>query len=136
MAPLAARLEDGFGLQAIQERIGARAGVVTPVEPIGALSGFVDIATLGRVCGWAQDGDSPEEPVALEVLSGGEAVLCLLSNAYRADLRRAGLGSGCHSFDMALPAGLPGPIEVRRVTDGACLPQTVAADELSHREAA
>ena len=136
MVPLQSRLEDGFGLQVIQERIAARAGVITPVEPVGALRGFIDMATPMRLCGWAQDTESPEEPVALEVLSDGHPVLCLLANGYRADLRQAGLGSGCHAFNMALPAGLTGQIEVRRVADGAYLPQTLAALKSDYRDAA
>ena len=94
------------------------------------------MATATHICGWAQDTDSPEEPVALEVLSDGRPVLCLLANGYRADLRQTGLGSGCHAFDMALPPGLTGQIEVRRVADGACLPQTLAARNSDHRDAA
>jgi hypothetical protein len=91
------------------------------------LRGFLDSAIPERICGWAQDADNPEQAVALEVLSAGRPVLCLLANAYRADLWRAGLGSGCHSFDMVLPPHLAGPVEVRRVTDGSFLPQTLTA---------
>ena len=43
------------------------------------------------------------------------------------DLDRAGLGSGCHSFDFAPPAGLsfaPNAVEVRRSLDGVVLPRS------------
>jgi lysophospholipase L1-like esterase len=125
MAPLQARLEDGFALQAIQERLASRAGVMTIVEPMGALRGFVDIATPERVTGWAQDVDNPEEPVVMEISAGGTPVQCVLANGYRADLRQAGMGSGCHAFDTALPEEVSGRIEVRRVTDGSKLARTV-----------
>ena len=36
----------------------------------------------------------------------------------------AGLGSGCHAFETALPLGLEGPITVRRAADGATLAHT------------
>jgi hypothetical protein len=128
-APLAKlpRLEYGFALQMIQERIAARAGVIAPVEPIGPLRGFVDAATPGWVCGWAQDADSPEEPVALEISVGSVAVLTVLANAFRADLRKAGLGSGCHAFAASLPSGFAGPVSVRRLADGSPLAQTDGA---------
>jgi hypothetical protein len=127
MRPLQARLEDGFALQSIQERLADRAGVMPVVEPAGALRGFVDHAGPEHVCGWAQDADSPEEPVAPEVLVDGMPVLTVLANAYRADLRKAGLGSGCHAFEISLPVA--GAVTVRRTTDGAALTMTKAADE-------
>jgi hypothetical protein len=126
MIPLQARLEDGFALQRIQERLSNRAGIMPVIEPAGALRGFVDQAGPELVCGWAQDADSPEEPVALEVLVDGEPVLCVLANGYRADLRKAGFGSGCHAFDIRLPVA--GAVSVRRVTDGQSLWMTKAAD--------
>ncbi len=136
VTPLQSRLEDGFALQLVQQRIAARAGVFAPIEPAGALRGFVDLATPERVCGWAQDADSPEEPVALEIVVNGTPVLCLLANAYRADLREAGFGSGCHAFDMVVPEGRNGLIEVRRVTDGSALARTVAAEASDVQQAA
>ena len=43
-------------------------------------------------------------------------------------LKLAGFGSGCHSFDFALPVGLtPDTIEVRRSLDGAVLMRTTRA---------
>ena len=128
--PLQPRLEDGFALSAIRERLNARAGILPSVEPAGPLRGYLDQAGPHRVCGWAQDIDSPDEPVTLELAVGGVPVLCVLANAYRADLRKAGIGSGCHAFDTALPDGLAGPVTVRRVTDGAVLCPTAAADQV------
>jgi hypothetical protein len=127
VAPLQPRLEDGFALRSLQDRIAAQAGIPTQVEPLGALRGFIDQASPRMVTGWAQDVDSPEEPVALEVTVGDEPVLCLLANVYRADLRRAGFGSGCHGFATELPDWASGPIAIRRITDGAILAQTEAA---------
>ena len=126
--PLRARLDDGFALQLLQDRLAERGGVVPQVEPIGTLRGFVDQARSDRLCGWAQDLHSPEEPVTLEVLVDDQPVLCILANAYRADLRQAGMGSGCHAFDVALPADMPGTITVRRVADGTLLRSTLVVD--------
>ena len=122
MSAFAARLEDGFGLQRLQERIAARAGVFVVPEPAGPLRGFVDVSVPGQVCGWAQDVHNPEEPVALEVLVDDVPVVCLLANGYRADLREAGLGSGCHAFTLPFCAEWIGAVVVRRAMDGARLP--------------
>ncbi len=116
-----ARLESGFELQRIQERLAERAGLFADVQPIGALRGYVDVAGPNRVCGWAQDVDSPEEPVVLEIRVADRVIQHVLANGWRADLRRAGLGSGCHAFDVLLPDDVNGPVVVRRVADSAPL---------------
>ena len=115
------RTESGFGLEAIQRRGGARqAG-------FGALRGFIDIAGPATLSGWAQHVDAPEVPVCLDVLRGGRRVGRVLANRYRADLRTAGLGSGCHAFELTLPAGLSGALEVYRANDRATLRHTAQA---------
>jgi hypothetical protein len=50
-----------------------------------------------------------------------------LANTYRADLRAAGLGWGCHGFELALPRGITGPLEVCAAATGAPLALTEAA---------
>jgi hypothetical protein len=92
----------------------------------GALRGFVDVVGAGVISGWAQDEAAPEVPVCLDVVADGRRVGRVLANAYRADLRLAGLGSGCHGFELALPAWI-GPVEVRRTADGAVLAMTETA---------
>jgi hypothetical protein len=103
----------------------ALAGLIRSIEPMGALRGYVDPAGPERVCGWAQDADSPDEAVVLEVWLDGQPVLCMLANAYRANLRRAEMGSGGHAFDVSLPAA--GAVTVRRIVDVAVLGMTEAA---------
>jgi hypothetical protein len=136
MTPLAARLEEGFMLQRLQERVAERAGVFPLAEPAGLLRGFVDIATSHRVSGWAQDSLNPEEPVALEVLVGDQPVVCVLANAYRSDLRQFGLGSGCHAFDIEFDAVFSGPVSVRRIGDDLPLERTTDAAAAGEKLAA
>jgi hypothetical protein len=121
------RLEDGFALHAIQQRLNARAGIVPRPETHGALRGFVDQPGPDICTGWAQDLDNPESPVCLDIFLDGARVGRVLANFYRADLRQAGLGSGCHAFRATLPAGRSGRLEIRRAIDGAELPWTEAA---------
>jgi hypothetical protein len=116
--PCLPRLSDGFGLHAAWKRLAERAGVAAGLA-CGTLRGCVDEAGGGVVRGWAQDESEPEAPVVLLVLAGGEVIGRVLANGYRPDLRAAGLGSGCHGFSMALPAGERRAIEVRRALDGA-----------------
>ena len=109
------RVEEGYYLAQIKARIDGRAGI-PPVTALGALRGCLD-ETSPRLRGWAQDVNAPETPVELEVLYNGHIVMRFLANAYREDLRRAGLGSGSHAFDMALT--LPsGAITIHRRADG------------------
>jgi hypothetical protein len=80
----------------------------------------VDAIAPCWVAGWAQDVAAPEEPVALDILAGGRRVARVLANAHRADLRRAGVGSGNHGFSVRLP-GDARVDAVVRARDGAVL---------------
>jgi hypothetical protein len=126
----APRLEDGYEVEAVRRRIELRAGLRRHEPRIGALRGFVDLASPCRIAGWAQNTDHPEAPVCLDICAGGRLVGQTLANRYREDLERAGLGSGRHSFEFAPPAALsldPRHIEVRRSLDGAPLARSAVA---------
>lgn len=127
-APVALpRVESGFLLDAIQRRLAARAGIARGDLPPGPLRGFVDRATAPLITGWAQDATQPEAPVSLDILADGKRVATVLANLYRADLRAAKLGSGCHAFEIRLPPQISGRVEVRRTGDGEILPLTESA---------
>lgn len=111
-------IEEGYYLARLRARIDARAGIAPPAAP-GPLRGNID-RTAPRLFGWAQDEAAPEVPVELELLCGGVVVARVLANRYRPDLRQAGLGSGCHAFELDIPP-LPGPFTMRRMADGAVL---------------
>lgn len=126
----APRREDGEQVEAVRRRLARRADPAAPLghEGFGALRGSVDLVEGGRVYGWAQHDARPEVPVCLKLLLDGTVVAQVLANRYRPDLWQAGLGSGCHAFEMALPETLlaqtlsPQALRVRRIADGAELP--------------
>ena len=115
----------GFALDAIRTRLEARAGLMRPARPAGPLRGFIDIAGPGQVAGWAQWEGTPELPVCLEIWRDETRLARVLANLERADLHAAGLGSGRHGFELALPPG-SGAIRVRTM-QGKDLPLTGAA---------
>jgi hypothetical protein len=120
----APRLDDGYVIEAVRARIEARAGLRSLAPRPSRLHGSVDVANARLIAGWAQSIEHPEAPVCLDVLAGGERIGQVLANRYRADLERAGLGSGRHSFEFMLPLGMSfagRSIEVRRSQDGAKL---------------
>jgi hypothetical protein len=125
------RLEEGFRLQAIQRRLAACADAELPAGRFGPLRGYVDRAGPDVVAGWAQNEKHPEAPMRLDIIVEGRRVMCALANRYRADLRAAGPGSGKHSFEVPLPAGVSGRVEVRRSTDQALLALAEARDSSS-----
>jgi len=126
------RMDEGFILQATQQRINERAGLETPPPPPhGTLHGFVDEAGPRFVAGWAQDKDNPEEPVCLDILVDGVRILRSLANLYREDLEAAGLGSGNHGFVGELPPDVSGVVEVRRTIDQLPLPFTSEVKQTS-----
>jgi hypothetical protein len=121
------RLHGGFHLHNIQRRLAARAGVAPCTLPPGPLRGNLDEAGPGRLHGWAQDEAAPDEPVLLDIFGRGVHLGRVLANEYRADLRAAGLGSGCHAFSLPLAQGFSGGLDIRRASDSAvlCLPEAV-----------
>jgi hypothetical protein len=119
------RVESGFKLASIQALINQRAGIASYTSKTGPLRGYLDVVgSNGVVSGWAQDILAPETPIALNVMVGGHIIAHILANAYRTDLREAGLGSGCHGFEFHLPPGCVGDIEVKRALDGTSLVST------------
>jgi hypothetical protein len=71
--------------------------------------------------GWAQNVEHPEAPVCLDIFVGDRMIGQALANRYRADLERAGLGSGRHSFRFAPPKDadiFSDMIQIRRSLDG------------------
>jgi hypothetical protein len=125
--PCLPRLEQGFVLDAISQRINERAGFEPATPTAGPLHGFVDAAGPLQISGWAQCKTDPETPVCLDILVDGVRILRALANRYRPDLDAAGLGSGNHAFCVQLPEPATGPIEIRRTLDQQPLPLTNAA---------
>ena len=123
--PRCAPLRDsGAQLAALCARIARRAGVPDPACP-GTLRGTLDQATPAGVRGWAQSLSRPELAVCLDVLVDDRVIARTLADRLRADLFQAGIGSGRHGFDVALPRRLgrdvPHMIAVRRSADGMVL---------------
>jgi hypothetical protein len=115
----APRCNGGYAIATARNRIDARAGLLngSDAQPL-PLRGYVDAVTDGRISGWAQNPQYPEAPVCLDIFSDGRLIGQTLANQYRGDLETAGLGSGRHAFDFAMPAGAPAKhIEVRRSLD-------------------
>jgi beta-glucanase (GH16 family) len=112
------QVEDGFLLQRIQTRLNKRAGL-RPSTATGALRGYIDETGPTWLCGWAQDVASPEMPVELLIFNGSKIAGKCLANRYRQDLRRAGLGSGSHAFQLPWPPALDGALKIQRASDGA-----------------
>jgi glycosyltransferase involved in cell wall biosynthesis len=114
----APRVESGEALQAIRARLaGAAAGA-----PMGRLRGRLDEVSRASVAGWAADGSGK---VQLVVTDNGVVIGQVSAENFRADLAAAGIGTGCHGFDLTIPGGLSPfvrhVIEIRRSADGAIL---------------
>jgi hypothetical protein len=89
--------------------------------PSSTPRGYVDRVTPHVVEGWAENVDHPEAPVCLDIYADGRLIGQVLANRFREDLKRAGIGSGHHSFAFTPPDGLafaPNAVEVRRSLDG------------------
>jgi hypothetical protein len=114
-------LARGFHLAAIIRRLNARAGISVPTTP-GPIAGYIDSITATRVIGWAADRAALHEPVILDVVTCRKTIGRIIANIPRPDVAAAGFGRGFHGFEFDIPPNTPGRITVRRVTDGAKLP--------------
>ena len=86
------------------------------------LRGHLDEVDRQRVRGWAFDDATPDAPVSLLVMAGDVVLGRVLSNAFRPDLRDAGIADGRCSFEFELK-GLVSPFEdqllsIRSEADG------------------
>jgi hypothetical protein len=128
----APRCDSGYQVEAARRRIEGRAGLRSSKPEQFTLRGHVDKAGPEVIEGWAQNVESPEAPVCLDIYVGGRMIGQTLANRYRQDLEQAGLGSGRHSFEFTLPAGLrftADEVEVRRSLDGAAIHRTSSAHQ-------
>jgi hypothetical protein len=126
-APMA-RLDEGYQLEAIRRRLAARAGATPAVASAGDLRGHVEGFEDGVLRGWAVATGSTAA-VELEVIADGETVARVIANRYRLDLDHAGIDGSIGGFTTALPASVTSlsQVSVRRVVDGAVLPQPQVA---------
>jgi len=98
----APRVESGEELEAIRRRLDA----ISTRPETSSIELYVDLATRGRVAGWARDALRPHSRLRLR-LRTGELVLCeVTADRHRADLQAAGKGDGFHAFDIDLIGGL------------------------------
>ncbi len=70
------------------------------------ITGHVDSWDGSHLRGWVFDREHPNRRLTVDVLQGGQCILRLKADRYRADLAGAGLGDGCHAFDVPLPVSL------------------------------
>jgi hypothetical protein len=111
----APRVEAGYGLETLHHRLMARAERLPPGSaPASAAvqQGYLDRATRKMVDGWAFAG-ADEAPVKLAIIVNGAVVGQTVADRYRADLAKAGVGSGHCGFRFDLPHGLSPDISHR-----------------------
>ena len=86
------------------------------------LVGFADTMSLTEIRGWAWDPETPDIPIAIELLDGDACVLKVMADLYRPDLQASGIGNGSHGFLIATPAAIFQKsrhfVRIRRASDG------------------
>jgi glycosyltransferase involved in cell wall biosynthesis len=125
----APRIEDGFALDAVRQRLNSRARLLCAGDTPSALDGCVDCVRHDVIKGWAADAVTPGQPVLLAVFDNGVEIGQVVAGDYRRDLELNGIGDGRHSFTFTIPNGLTPAgrhhIDVRGL-DGTALPARCA----------
>src|SRR5260370_42313181 len=80
-----------------------------PAAPKAPFDGRVDGFHAGAIEGWAVNNLDPSQPVKVAIHQNGSLIGEVAANAYRDDLREAGIGLGPANDGFSLP----GPVQVR-----------------------
>jgi len=99
-----------------------RAGIKLIEKPITPIIGTIDEINSLRVRGWAIYPFNTEESVRLELFLNEKPFTTILANRFRPDLRIAGIGSGCHGFEMDFPVDIRGNLTIRCGSDSLLIP--------------
>jgi hypothetical protein len=84
------------------ERVTAGAtGQINPGRS-SDVRGVIDNATPDRLYGWAWDYGHPEHRVPVTLRIAGETLAEAVADGARPDLAKAGIGDGCHAFELPL----------------------------------
>ena len=67
----APRLDEGYEVEAVRRRLALRAA---DASRLGALRGNIDCIRATGIAGWAQNSDTPEAPVCLDVYADGKLI--------------------------------------------------------------
>lgn len=89
------------------------------------LRGLVDNATPDRLYGWVWNASTPDERVTVEMRLGNDVVFRTAADFARPDLAKAGIGDGCHAFEIPLE-----PEWIRRRADIAVLARAADGTEM------
>lgn len=76
---------------------------VSDVSQATQIQGRLDAIEGRRVFGWVWDRARPNERLLIRILLEGRMVASATADMPRVDLRRAGIGDGCHAFEVELP---------------------------------
>ncbi len=123
----APRLDEGYAVEAVRQRIAARAGLlrIAGGERMGTLCGHVEHVDAHRIAGWAQCSEHPKAPICLDIFADGKLIGQVLANHHRAGPDEP--GAGPRGFEFFFPCDLSAcAIDVRRSLDGALLQNSPA----------
>ncbi|NHN87973.1 Hint domain-containing protein [Acetobacter conturbans] len=98
----APRVEDGEALEVIRRSLTSS----IQEEPLASIELYIDVATRGRVAGWARDPLRPAHRLRLRLMVGALVLCEVTASRYRADLEAAGKGDGQHAFEVDVVGGL------------------------------
>ena len=96
--------------------------VIAPLDFFGC----VDVISHEQIAGWVWNPLDPDESLFVEIFDGDNLLVRIQADAYRGDLKSAGIGTGRYGFNLPNPSVLlphaRHRVAVRRATDGVDLP--------------
>jgi autotransporter-associated beta strand protein len=104
----APRVEEGFALDAIRRQLAGRAKTLAADGTAAAvqLAGYLEAVNRTVLGGWVINHAAPAQRVCLTVFDNGAEIGRVVADRFRADLAKACIGDGKHSFVFPLPRNL------------------------------
>jgi hypothetical protein len=91
--------KEEFGSNCEQDLVEIEAGLQRLCKDL-VLHGHVDVFSDARIAGWACYSTHHDVPLPLTIVFDGIEVGHLIADRFRRDLKEAGYGNGCHSFEF------------------------------------
>ena len=80
--------------------VPAAAEAAPRIAPEGTLLGYIDIIDRETVSGWAWNPADPDELLQIEIYENDDLLARVSAGQFRADLARAGIGTGRYGFSV------------------------------------
>ena len=94
---------DGRALGGVGDAAACGTAVPLGAVPADAFRFHIDEISETKIAGWVMRADEPSRRCLIAVRAGERIIARTVASEFRGDLAAAGIGDGCHAFDIRTP---------------------------------